>query len=164
MKNWDGRLSDHRWCRYILQIHRIEKYKTPSYLRDKLHPHHRPLYRLNNSNAFQKIRCKTARYKNSFFPDATSSWNNMISNFQDIPTFTSLKSHLSIIHPKIKSTFGIHGTLGRLYLFQASVNLSPLRSHKRHHNFSDTHFFEADDLTGYTLIGLIGCISFICEN
>ena len=52
------------------------------------------MYRLNNSNTFQEIRCKIARYKNSFFPDATSSWNNMISNFQDIPTFTSLKSHL----------------------------------------------------------------------
>ena len=74
-----------------------------------------------------------------FFPDATSSWNNMISNFQDIPTFTSLKSHLpSSIRPKIKSTFGIHDALGLRYLFQLRVNLSPLISHKRRHNFSDT--------------------------
>ena len=124
-------LSGRRWCKRILQIHNIEKYKTPSYLRDKLTPHRRPLYRLNNSHTFQEIRCKTARYKNSFFPDATSSWNNMISNFQDIPTFTSLKSHLlSLIRPKIKSTFGIHDALGLRYLFQLRVNLSPLRSHK----------------------------------
>ena len=75
-------LSDPRWCRRILQIHKIEKYKTPSYLRDKLPPHRRPLCRLNNSNTFQEIRCKTA----------SSPWNNMISNFQDIPTFISLKS------------------------------------------------------------------------
>ena len=40
---------------------KIEKYKTPSYLRDKLPPHRRRLYRLNNSNTFQKMRCKTAR-------------------------------------------------------------------------------------------------------
>ena len=66
-------LSERRWCMRILQIHKIEKYKTPSYLRDKLPPHRRPLYRLSNSNTFQEIRCKTARYKNSFFPDATSS-------------------------------------------------------------------------------------------
>ena len=33
-------LSDRRWCRRIFQIHKIEKYKTPSYLRDKLPPHH----------------------------------------------------------------------------------------------------------------------------
>ena len=132
-------LSD-RWCRCILQIHKIEKYKTPSYLRDKLPPHRRPLYRLNNFNTFQEIRCKTARHKNSFSPDATSSWNNMISNFQDIiPTFSSLESHLqSLIRPKIKSTFGIHDALGLRYLFQLWVNLSPLRNHKRRHNFSDT--------------------------
>ena len=63
----------------------------------------------------------------------------MISNFQDIPTFTSLKAHLlSLIRPKIKSTFGIHDALGLRYLFQLRVDLSPLRSHKRRHNFSDT--------------------------
>ena len=80
-------LSDRRWCRRILQMHKIETYKTPSYLRYKLPPHRRPLYRLNNTNTFQEIRCKTARYKNSFFADATSSWINMISNFQDIPNY-----------------------------------------------------------------------------
>ena len=63
----------------------------------------------------------------------------MISNFQDIPTFISLKSHLlSLIRPKIKSTFGIHDALGLRYLFQLKLNLNPLRSHKRRHNFSDT--------------------------
>ena len=51
----------------------------------------------------------------------------MIPKFQDIPTFTSLKSHLlSLIPPKIKSTFGIHDALGLRYLFQLRVNLSPL--------------------------------------
>ena len=50
-------LSGRRWCRRILQIHKIDKYKTPSYLRDKLPPHRRPLYRLNNSNTFHEIRC-----------------------------------------------------------------------------------------------------------
>ena len=55
----------------------------------------------------------------------------MISNYQDIPTFTSLESLLlSLIRPKIKSTFGIHDALGRRYLIQLMVNLSPLRSHK----------------------------------
>ena len=63
----------------------------------------------------------------------------MISNFQDIPTFTSLKSHLlSLLRPKIKSSFGMHDALGLRYLFELRVNLSPLRSHKMRHNFSDT--------------------------
>ena len=71
--------SDRSWCRRILQIHKIEKYKNHSYLRDKLPPHRRPLYRFNNSITIQEIRCKTSRYKNTFFLDATSSWNSMIS-------------------------------------------------------------------------------------
>ena len=58
----------------------------------------------------------------------------MISNFQDIPTFTNI---LSLIRPKIKITFGIHDALGLRYLFHLRVNLSPLRSHKMRHNFSD---------------------------
>ena len=112
-------LSDRRWCRRIPRIHKIEKYKTPSYLSVSLSlPHRRPMYRLKNSNAL----CKTARYKNVFFPDATSSWNNMIS----------------LICPKIKSTFGIHDALRFRYHFQLRVTLCPLRSHKRCHNFSDT--------------------------
>ena len=58
----------------------------------------------------------------------------MISNFQDIPTFTSLKSYLlSLIRPKIKSTFAIHDALGLRYICQFRMNLSALRSHKMRH-------------------------------
>ena len=126
-------LTGRRWCRRILQICKIKNNMTPSYIREKLHPNRRPLYTFNNSNTFRGIRCKTSRYKNSFFPDAISSWNNIITNFQNVPPLTSLKTHiLSLIHPKIKSIFGVHDPLGLRYLFQLRMNLSPLRSHKRH--------------------------------
>ena len=112
---------------------------TPTYLSDKLPPICRLLYRLGNTNTFHEIRCKTSRYKNSFFPDAIISWNNTITNFQNLPSFISLKSHiLSLIRPKIKSTYGIHDPLGLHYLFQLRVRLSPLRNHKKHHAFADT--------------------------
>ena len=115
---------------------------TPSYLKDKLPPNRRPLYRFNNSHTFHEIRCKTSRYMNSLLPDAINSWNNITTNFQNVPTFTSLKTHiLSLIRPKTKSTFGVHDHLGLPYLFQLRVNLSPLRSHKSRHNFADTPEF-----------------------
>ena len=38
----------------------------------------------------------------------------------------------------MKSTFGIHDPTGIRYLFQLRVLLSPLRSHKKNHNFDDT--------------------------
>ena len=79
------------------------------------------------------------RYMNSFFPDAINSWNNIITNYQNLSSFTSLKAHiLSLIRPKIKSIFGIHDPLGLRYIFQLRVKLSPQRNHKRHHNFADT--------------------------
>ena len=56
-----------------------------------------------------------------------------------MPSLTSLKTHiLSLIRPKIKSIFDVHDPLGLRYLFQLRVNFSPLRSHKRQHNLSDT--------------------------
>ena len=49
----------------------------------------------------------------------------------------SITGH-TLIRPMTKSTFGVHDPLGLRYLFQLRVNLCPLRSHKRQHNFSDT--------------------------
>ena len=77
---------------------------------------------------------------NSFFPDGiTTSWNNVISHFTNIPSIDILKKHmLSLTRPEKKSIFGIHDPLGLRYLFQLRVGLSSLRSHKKHHNFIDT--------------------------
>ena len=83
-------LSDRRMCRCIFQIHKIMNNKAPSYLKDKLPPKHRSfLY-----NVFRKIKCKTNRYMNSFFPHAISSWN-IISYFEVLQSFDSLKDHVS---------------------------------------------------------------------
>ena len=53
---WES-LSDRRWCRRILQIHKIVSNNTPSYLKDKLPRYRRPLYsqRNNNDNIFHEI-------------------------------------------------------------------------------------------------------------
>ena len=37
-------------CRRILQIHKIVSKKTPSYLKEKLPQHRRPLHSQNNNN------------------------------------------------------------------------------------------------------------------
>ena len=66
---WES-LSDRRWCRRVLQIHKIVT-NAPSYLKTKLPRFRRPLYSQNNTNTFHGIRCKSGRYMNSFFP----RWN-----------------------------------------------------------------------------------------
>ena len=131
-------LSDRRKCRRILQIHKIENEKTPSYLKNKLPAQRRP-QRNGNVVTYHKMRCRTNRYTNSFFPDAISSWNISMSHFSNMPTFSLLKKHLlSLFRPKPRSLFGIHDPLGIHYLFQLRVGLSLLRSHKKRHNFADT--------------------------
>ena len=76
---------------------------------------------------------------NSFFPDAITSWNNVISHFDRIPSINILKNHIfSLIRPKGKNIFGIHDPLGLRYLLQLRVGLSLLRYHKKCHNFIDT--------------------------
>ena len=53
---WES-LSDRRWCRRIIHIHKIVSNNTPSYLRDKLPRYCQPLYsqRNNNDNIFHEI-------------------------------------------------------------------------------------------------------------
>ena len=97
---WES-LSDRRWCRRILQVHKIVNDKTPLYLKNKLPRHRRPLYRQNNNNIFYEIRCKSNRYMNSFFPDGIKAWNNAIALFPNIPSINILKSRiLSFIRPE----------------------------------------------------------------
>ena len=132
-------LSDRRMCRRILQIHKIFNHKTPSYLNDKLPPSCRALFSGNTRNTFREIICKSNRYMNSFFPDAIASWNNFITHFDDVSSFDILKKHINTyFRPTTKSIFGIYDPVGLRYLFQLRVSLSPLRSHKFRHNFTDT--------------------------
>ena len=135
---WES-LSDRRWCRRILQIHKIVNNKTPFYLKNKLPRLRRSLYKQNNTTTFYEIRCKSSRYMNGFFPDGIKAWNNAIVHFPNIPSINILKSHiLSLIRPEKKSIFNIHDPLGLRYLFHLRVGLSPIRSHKNRHGFADT--------------------------
>ena len=65
---WES-LSERRWCRRILQIHKIVSNKMPSYLKNKLPRHRRPLYIVyinqydipRNTNLFCKIMQPSAK-------------------------------------------------------------------------------------------------------
>ena len=52
----------------------------------------KPLYRQSNHNTFLELKCKLLRYTSSFFPDAMTSWNDVITHFNDIPS-KSLKPY-----------------------------------------------------------------------
>ena len=122
-------LSERRMCKRVLQIHKIVDRRIPSYLRDKM-----PIDRMNLANlscVFQKIKCRTDRYLNSFFPNTISNWNNIIPNFEYLLSFERLKNHLiSLIRPKLRWTFDPHYSIYLRHLFQLRVGLSHLRYHE----------------------------------
>ena len=104
---WES-LSERRWSRRILQIHKIVSNMTPSYLKAKFPRHRRPLYNHNNNNTFHDIRCRSSRYMSSFFPDAISSWKNVITHFDNIPSINIIKNHIvSLIRP-MKKTYLVY--------------------------------------------------------
>ena len=133
---WES-LSDRRSCRRIFQIHKIIAGKTPSYLSNLLPPFRRQFL----TSVFKEIKCRTNRYSNSFFPDAVRFWNITISDFENFPSISTLKKYAtSLIRPVRRSTFGLHDPQGLRFIFQLRVGLSPLRSHKKHHNLAGTPF------------------------
>ena len=111
---------------------------TPQYLRDNLPRQRVPLYR-NISNDYHEIFCITSRYMNSFFHNVIKSWNGIGPEFQSCTSLGSFKrSILNLIRPIKHPTFGIHDPLGLKRIFQLRVSLSPLKCHKKGHNFIDT--------------------------
>ena len=131
---WES-LSDRRWQRRLIQLFKIRNNMTPAYLRGNILRQRSLLFGNCNPNIYHEIFCNTARYMNSFFPDAIKIWNN-IHNCTPLSIFK--RNIPNLIHPASKTVFGIHDPIGLKRLFQLRVQLSNLKSHKRRHNFSDT--------------------------
>ena len=135
---WES-LSDRRLTRRVLKLFKIKTNLTPSYLSEKLPPLREVMRRNGNQQIYRDIHCRTLRYKNSFFPDAINTWNNIVSNSQINVTLGKLQSHTScLFRPIPKGIFNIHDPIGIKYIFQLRMKLSPLRSHKKRYNFADT--------------------------
>ena len=92
-----------------------------------------------NLQNYREFMCNTSRYKNSFFPDSIKSWNNIGSEFTEAHSIAVFKKQImDMIRPKPKTWYNIHDPIGLKFLFQLRVCLSPLKYHKKRHNFLDT--------------------------
>ena len=112
---WES-LSERRWCRRILQIHKIVSDKMPSYLKNKLPRLRRPLYRQSTSNTFQELKCKS-------LPTQL---------LLGIMLLLILMIFHLLVFLKTICIFGIHDPLRLRYLFQLRLgfSFSSLRYHK----------------------------------
>ena len=67
------------------------------------------------------------------------SWNNIGVEYSSSNSISIFKTRiLNLVRPSEKSVFEIHSPTGLKYIFQLRLGLSPLKCHKRHHNFTDT--------------------------
>ena len=87
----------------------------------------------------QEIMCTTSKYKNSFFPDAIKSLNNIGHDFCSSQSLSLFKTNIiNLVRPQARPIYGIHDPVGVKFLFQLRIGLSPLKLHKKRHNFDDT--------------------------
>ena len=127
-----------RWFRRLTVFYKIMHGLTPQYLVDPVPPLRRHLYGTSIRNELHPMRWETQRFKNSFYPDAVNSWNNIGPDLRQTDKISAFKSALTgMIVPEEKSIFKIRNKDLR-YLYQLRVGLSPLRAHKFRHNFRDT--------------------------
>ena len=138
---WES-LSDRRWSRRLILLYKIRNNMTPSILKESLPRERIPLYSSNKALSYHEFMCNTTNYMNSFFPDVIKSWNKLGFEFHNSLSLTNFKNKLiNLIRPNTKSIFKLHDTTGTKFIYQLRVGLSPLKCHKKRHNFVDT----ADD-------------------
>ena len=66
-------------------------------------------------------------------------WNNLGPELRGAESLSILKKNvLKLYRPVKRSLFNIHEPKCIKWIFQLRVGLSPLKSHKRRHNFQDT--------------------------
>ena len=113
---------------------------TPLYLKHNLLPLQSGSLRYNDVTKYREISCNTTRYMNSFFPDSIRSWNSVGVDFCSFAlSIAVFKNNLTnLIRPKPRPTFGISDSMGIKFIFQLRLGLSPLKFHKKKHNFLDT--------------------------
>ena len=132
-------LSDRRWFRRLVQFFKIQNGLTSEYLINHVPSPRTHLFGTRSGNDIPSIISKTTSYMNSFYPHAVKIWNDIGPDLRKPTRLSIFKSNiLKIIRPRKKNFVNIHDPKGMKRLFQLRVGLSPLRHHKKRHNFKDT--------------------------
>ena len=123
-------LDERRMFRRLVQFYKIMTNQTPDYLRMPTLSLHRHLYGVRFGNVFKDIECESYRYRNSFFPDSVSMWNDLGPNLRESESISKFKDTLlKLYRPVKRGIFGVHDN-GIKWMFQLPVGLSPLKSQK----------------------------------
>ena len=134
---WES-LHHRRIFRRLTMFYKIHNNLTPIFLKHPLQMSQQS-YALRGTCNLPSISARTDRYRHSFYPDAVDLWNKLDASIKNSPSLSIFKtSFLKLIRPARKETFNISDPEGIKWLFQLRVGLSPLKSHKKRHNFQDS--------------------------
>ena len=112
---------------------------TPGYLREPIPPIRNHLFGNRQTNGIQNIYCRNDRFSKSFFPNSIIIWNELGPEFRGSESLSLFKTRLlKIYRPIKKDMFDIDDYESVKRLYQLRVGLSPLKNHKKSHNFIDT--------------------------
>ena len=131
-------LYDRRRFHRLSLFYKILNDLTPAYL---MHFIPESIRRFHNTrtNRNDVIPTRTLKFRYSFFPDTSNSWNYLSSFIKSSPTLNVFKKrYMEFFNVTPNPIYGIHDPVGLKYLTRLRVGLSHLHSHKYHHNFRDT--------------------------
>ena len=128
---WES-LSDRRWFRRLVYFYKIFCNNSPPYLYEHIPQIRIPIYGQRRPKILHEIKCRTAKYMNSFFPNCVKSWNNMSDEIRYSDSLMIFKTKLiSLIRPPKKSIYDIHKPSDIKNIFRLRLGLSQLKSHKK---------------------------------
>ena len=131
-------LYDRRRFHRLSLYYKILNQLTPEYFRCFIPEGTRRLL-TTRTNRDDIMPTRTLKFRYSFFPDTSNSWNYLSSFIKSSPSLTVFKKrYLAFFNVTPNSTYGIHNPLGLKYLTRLRVGLSHLRAYKYQHNFKDT--------------------------
>ena len=82
---------------------------------------------------------RTQKFRYSFFPDTSNSWNQLSSFIKNSSSLNIFKKrYMEFFNVEPNPIYGLHNPVGLKYLTRLRVGLSHLCAHKYQHNFSDT--------------------------
>ena len=118
---WES-LHLRRVSRRMIQFFKIVNGLTPDYLRVIIPPERAHLYGVRRNNIRNMIPKRTSKFKDSFFPDSISLWNDLGPDLRNAISVSAFKNNISnICRPHKKAIFGINDRIALSWLYQLKV-------------------------------------------
>ena len=131
-------LYDRRRFHRLSLFYKIINHMTPDYLRHCISGSVRSSL-TTRTNRYDVMPTRALRFRYTFFPYTSNSWNHLSTLIKCSPTLNVFKKrYMEFFNDAPNPIYGIHNPVGIKYLTRLRVGLSHLRMHKFHHNFGDT--------------------------